>query len=143
MFFYLKKSTNIFRNSSGAVAVSVGSVQFQIAPPSSLHYSISTGPFWCSGCHLQGFYSVALVPSEVVPFVYLASVCWSPQCLVSALTQAGGGRLLFRCCFPLYAAQAPGCSIWSGPCIACGSSRRVFHKSVEQKAAPAFCAFPA
>ena len=94
MFFYLKKSTNIFRNSSGAVAVSVGSVQFQTAPPSSLHYSISTGPFWCSGCHLQGFYSVAPVPSEAVPFVYLASVCRSLQRLISALTQAGGGGLI-------------------------------------------------
>ena len=45
-------------------------------------------------------------------------------------------------CFPLYAAQAPGCSIWSVPCAARGSSPRVFHKSAEQKAAPAFCAFP-
>ena len=32
----------------------------------------------------------------MVPFVYLASVCWSLQCLISALTQAGGGGLLFR-----------------------------------------------
>ena len=45
-------------------------------------------------------------------------------------------------CFPLYAAQAPGCSIWSVPSAARGSSPRVFHKSPEQKAAPAFCAFP-
>ena len=36
------------------------------------------------------------VPSEAVPFVYLASVCWCLQCLISALTQAGGGGLLFR-----------------------------------------------
>ena len=36
------------------------------------------------------------VPPEAVPFVYLASVCWSPQCLVSTRTQAGGGGLLFR-----------------------------------------------
>ena len=54
-------------------------------------------------------------------FVWL--VCWSLHCLISALTQAGGGGLLFRLlvpsrCFPLYAAQAPGCSIWSGPCCA-------------------------
>ena len=45
-------------------------------------------------------------------------------------------------CLPLYAAQAPGCSIWSGPSAARSSSPRVFHKSAEQKAAPAFCAFP-
>ena len=25
------------------------------------------------------------------------------------------------CALPVYTAQAPGCSIWSGPCIACGS----------------------
>ena len=39
----LKKnsSKNISRNFSGAVAVSVGSVQFQIAPRSRLHFSIS------------------------------------------------------------------------------------------------------
>ena len=30
------------------------------------------------------------------PFVYLASVCWSLHCLISALTQAGGSGLLFR-----------------------------------------------
>ena len=36
------------------------------------------------------------VTSEAVPFVYLASVCWSLQCLISALTHAGGGGLLFR-----------------------------------------------
>ena len=45
-------------------------------------------------------------------------------------------------CFPLYAAQAPRCSIWSVPCAARGSSPRVFHKSAEHEAAPAFCAFP-
>ena len=82
----------------------------------------------------------------------MASVCRSLQCLISALTQAGGGGLLFRfacsvvlwggrgtadkchwrvwgalavfwphwvcprsrvCAFPVYTAQAPGCSIWS------------------------------
>ena len=32
----------------------------------------------------------------MVPFVYLAFVCWSLQCLISALTQVGGGSLLFR-----------------------------------------------
>ena len=43
--------------------------------------------------------------------------------------------------FPVYTAQAPGCSIWSGPCVACGSSSQVFHKSVDS-VVPAFCAFP-
>ena len=32
----------------------------------------------------------------MVPFVYLGSVCRSLQCLISALTQACGGGLLFR-----------------------------------------------
>ena len=46
------------------------------------------------------------------------------------------------CVFPIYTAQAPGCSIWSGPCVACGSSFQVFHKSTDS-VGPAFCAFPA
>ena len=105
----------------------------------------------------------------------------SLQCLISALTQAGGGDLLFRftssvqsccgeggalqtdivvcgehspcsghtgfapyrgiCAFPIPTAQAPGCSIWSGPCIECSSSFWVLHKSADS-VAPAFCAFP-
>ena len=46
-------------------------------------------------------------------------------------------------CCPLYIAQAPGCSssIWSGPCVACGSSFRIFHRSTDS-VGPAFCAFP-
>ena len=47
-----------------------------------------------------------------------------------------------RVCFPVYTAQAPGCSIWSGPCLACGSSFRGLHKSAGS-AGPEFCAFPA
>ena len=46
------------------------------------------------------------------------------------------------CAFPVYTAQAPGCSIWSGPCAECGSSFRVLHKSADS-VGPAFCAFPA
>ena len=46
------------------------------------------------------------------------------------------------CVFPIYTAQAPGCSIWSGPCGECGSSFQVFHKSADS-VVPAFCAFPA
>ena len=99
----------------------------------------------------------------------------SLRCLISALTQAGGGDLLFRfassvqsccgeggalqtdiavcgehspcsnpaqgcLCFPVYTAQAPGCSMWSEPCVECGSSFRVLHKSADS-VAPAFCAF--
>ena len=46
------------------------------------------------------------------------------------------------CAFPVYTAPAPGCSIWSGPCLACGSNFRVLHKSTDS-VGPAFCAFPA
>ena len=42
---------------------------------------------------------------------------------------------------PIYTAQAPGCSIGSGPCVACGSSFWVLHKSADL-IGPAFCAFP-
>ena len=45
------------------------------------------------------------------------------------------------CALPVYTAQAPGCSIWSGPCVECSSSFRVLHKSADL-VAPAFCAFP-
>ena len=38
----------------------------------------------------------------MVPFVYLASACWSLQCLISALTQAGRGGLLFWLLVPLH-----------------------------------------
>ena len=40
------------------------------------------------------------MPSEAVPFVYLASVCRSLRCLISALTQVDGGGLLFRLLVP-------------------------------------------
>ena len=131
----------------------MGLVQFQIAPRSSLHFSVSIGPFRCSRCHLQGFWSVAPVPSEAIPFVYLASVCRSLQCRISTLIQAGRGGLLFRfassiavwggwdAAFPIYPAQAPGRSVRSVPCVACSSSFRVLHKSTDS-VAPAFCAFP-
>ena len=46
------------------------------------------------------------------------------------------------CAFPVYTAQAPGCSPGSGPCVVCGSSFWIFHKSADS-VGPAFCAFPA
>ena len=45
------------------------------------------------------------------------------------------------CAFPISTEQAAGCSIWSGPCVACSSSFWIFHKSVDS-IGPAFCAFP-
>ena len=107
----------------------------------------------------------------------MTSVCWSLQCLISTLTEAGRGRLLFRfacsvvlwggrgaadkCHWPLwgalalfwphwvcprsgrvcYTAQAPGCPIASGPCVACASSFGVLRKDADS-VVPAFCAFP-
>ena len=51
-FFNYKNdnSKNIPRNFSEAVAGSVGSVQFQIVPCSSLYFSTSIDPFQCSCC---------------------------------------------------------------------------------------------
>ena len=127
-----------------------------------------------------GILTCCMIHSEVVPFLFLASVCRSLQCLISALTQVGGGGLLFRfacsavlrggrgaadkchwhlqgtlavfqphwarprsgvCALPVYTAQAPGCSIRSGPCGACGPSFRVFHRSADS-VGPASSAFP-
>ena len=45
----------------------------------------------------------------MVPFVYLASVCWSLQCLISALTQAGAGGLLFRLLVMSRCGKGPRC----------------------------------
>ena len=45
------------------------------------------------------------------------------------------------CAFPVYTAQAPGCCIWSGPCVEYSSSFLVLCKSADS-VAPAFCAFP-
>ena len=92
-------SKNISRNFSGAVEGSVGSVQFQIVPCSSLSFfSRSIGPFQClvsvsyrvlicCTCHFQ---SGSL-------FVLASSVCKSLQYLISTLTQVGEGGHLFRC----------------------------------------------
>ena len=41
---------NISKNFSGALEGSVGSVQFQIVPCSTLYFSRSIGPFQCSQC---------------------------------------------------------------------------------------------
>ena len=63
---------------------------------------------------------------------------WSVIQVASSVALQGGAGAAF----PIYAAQAPSCSIWSVPCAVRSSSPRVFHKRAEQKAAPAFCAFP-
>ena len=77
----------------------MGSVQLQIVPCSSLYFfSRSTGPFQClvnvshrvlicCTCHFQSFSL----------FLYFgSSVCKSLQCLISTLTEGGGGGQVFR-----------------------------------------------
>ena len=74
----------------------VVSVQFQIVPYSSLHFSRSIGPFQCSRCQLQGFNLLHLsLPKWFPPFI-LTSVCKSLRCLISALTPGAEGGHLFR-----------------------------------------------
>ena len=59
----------------------------------------------------------------------------------SVLATLGLPPLMGVCALPFYTAQAPGCCIWSGPCVACTSSFWVLHKSVDS-VGPVFCAFP-
>ena len=77
----------------------MGSVQFQIAPCSSLYFfSRSIGPFQCSQCKLQGFNLLHLsLPKQFL----LLCLFWLPlskffQCLIPALTEGGKGDHLFR-----------------------------------------------
>ena len=52
----------------------------------------------------------------------------------SVLATLGLPPLTGVCAFPVYAAQAPSCSICSVPCVACGSSFWIFHKSADSVA---------
>ena len=72
------------------------SVQFQIVPYSSLHFSRSIGPFQCSRCQLQGFNLLHLSLPKWFPLFILTSVCKSLRCLISALTPGAEGGHLFR-----------------------------------------------
>ena len=78
-------------NFSGAVEGSVGSVQFQLVPYSSLYFfSSSIGPFQCSQCYLQGFNLLHLsLPKQFPLFILASPVCRSLQCVITALTQGG------------------------------------------------------
>ena len=90
----------------------------------------------------------------MLAFVYLASVCRSLPRLISALTLAGRGGLLFRLLVPSRCGEGlalfspstllrlPAALYGACPRAARGSSPPVFHKSAEQKAAPALCVFP-
>ena len=80
------------------------------------------------------------------------SCCWEGGALQTNVTGVCGehsqcsshtrfARPRGVCAFPIYTAQAPGCSIGSGPWVVCDSSFRVFHKSSDS-VGPVFCAFP-
>ena len=78
----------------------MGSVQFQIAPRSSLHFSISTGPSGVVGVTHRGFNLLHRSLLKRFPVFLWLLFGRSLQCLISALTQAGGGGLLFRLLVP-------------------------------------------
>ena len=56
----------------------------------------------------------------------------------SVALRGGGGAAV-----PVYAAQAPGCSVWSRPCVACSSRFRVLHTSAETQLGLSFVPSPA
>ena len=64
--------------------------------------------------------------------VWRGPVVFQPHCVCPRLRV---------CASPVYTAQAPGCSRWSGPCIACASSFQVLQKSADS-VGPVFSAFP-
>ena len=107
---------------------SVGSVQFQIVPCSSLYFSRSIGPFQCLVnvnyrvliCCTSRFQSVSS------SFLILASsVCKSLKCLISALAQGGECGRLFRltCSIVLWGGRKEHCKQISLACV--GSARSV------------------
>ena len=105
----------------------MGSAQLQIAPRSSLHFSISAGPFRCSGCRLQGF---NLLHWSLLKRFPLFGFCLQGSSVPIFRPHTGGRRWThsgcwFRRaagrawrCFPVCSAQAPGGSLWSVPCAA-------------------------
>ena len=124
-----------------------------------------TSPFWSDSLCLFGFClpSLRCLVSALTQtqagggdllFRFASSVrscCGEGGALQADITVCGEhspcsghtGFALHRgvCAFPVYTAQAPGCSIRSGPCVECGSSFPVLHKSADS-VAPAFCVFP-
>ena len=70
----------------------------------------------------------------MVPLVYLTSVCQSLQCLISALTQAGRGGLLFRLLLPLHCGEG---------LVLLSPSTLLRLQAVLYEVCPALCAVPA
>ena len=79
----------------------MGSVQFQIAPRSAYTPRYLQAPYGVFSVLYKDFNLLHRSLLKRFSFVYLASVCRSLQGLLSALTQAGGGGLLFRLLVPL------------------------------------------
>ena len=137
----------------------MGSVQFQIAPCSNLYTSqYLKAPSGVVSVIYRDL-SVAPVPSEAVPFVYLASVCRSLQCLISTLTQASGGGLLLRfacsvvrrggrgtadkCHWRVWGALAVFRPHWACPSRVCASPSTLLRlQAALQGAGPAWRAVP-
>ena len=99
------RSKNKSRNFSGAVEGSVGSVQFQRVPCSSLYFSRSIHPFQClvnANCRVL-ICCTRHFRNGSFFFILPSSVGKSLQCLISALTQGGEGghylgSLVQLCC---------------------------------------------
>ena len=73
----------------------MGSVHFQIILGSGLYFSRSLGLFYVVGANCRVLTCCTCHFQRGSLFI-LASVCWSLQCLISALTQGGDGGHFFR-----------------------------------------------
>ena len=108
---------------------SVGSVQFQIVPCSSLYFfSRSIGPFQClvNANYRVLIYCTCHFQSGSLLFILASSVCKFLQCLNSILTQGCKGGHLFRltcsvvlwggegyCKQTLLACVGSACRVWT------------------------------
>ena len=123
----------------------MGSVQFQIAPRSSLHFSIFhlQAPSGVVGVTYRDFN--LLHRSLLMQFPLFIWLLFAVSSVPNFRPDTGGRRwtlirvarsLALRggagAAFPVYAAQAPGCSIWSVPCASAVPPSGV-HKSGNKK----------
>ena len=129
------------------------SVQFQIFPCSSLYFfTRPIGPFQCLGnANYRVLYLLHLsLPKWVPLFILGSSVCWSLQCLISALTQGGECHHLFRltCSVVLWGGRNTANKyhwrVWgvltvSGPHWVCPHSRHVCFPSLHCSGSRLLC----